>query len=61
MPAGADIVDSAVEGEVDGFGGVRAVVGGELVVREEDGASLLLLVKKRFGQIVFLSKRRCVQ
>lgn len=38
--AGRDVVDVAGEGEIDGFVGVGAVVGGELGVGEGDGAGL---------------------
>lgn len=40
MRGDADVVDAAVDGEVDGQAGVGAIVGGELGVCEGDGAAL---------------------
>lgn len=49
--ADGDVVDGAVEGEVDGFGGVGAVVGEELGVGEGDGAGLGVSVLARLWML----------
>ena len=40
MRGDADVVDAAVDGDVDGEGRVRAVIGGEFGIREGDGTAL---------------------